>query len=111
MAANSSGSAIAVKAKECLELFFDGLDMLKVGHSAQWNSLLDQLGRFQIWSANLGVFADVHASLDYRLREVSDVQNLIIQLLTSVEDGLRQCKCVYISSIAFLDVAHLLSRE
>jgi hypothetical protein len=86
-------AAIAGKAKECLDLFFDCLELLKAGNSAQyWTSLLDQLGRFQIWSSNIGVFADLHASLDYRLREVSDVRDLILRLLTSIDDCLRQCK-------------------
>jgi hypothetical protein len=96
MAANSTHPTIASMAKECLDRFFESLELLKVANSRNsaqyWTSLLNQLGRFQIWSSNIGVFADLHASLDYRLRDVTDVQDQILQLLISINDCLQQGK-------------------
>jgi hypothetical protein len=92
MADLSGVSEIAITSRECLELFFAGLSLLEADGIVQlWNSLLDRLGRFQIWASNLGVFADVHASLDYRLRDVKDVRVLILQLLSSIKESLHQC--------------------
>jgi len=33
-----------------------------------------QLARFNLWASNIGVFAETHASLDYRLRAAPKMQ-------------------------------------
>lgn len=52
----------------------------------------DQLARFEIWAANIGVFADGHASLDHRLRDSTDARNLMKTFLESLKDFLLRGK-------------------
>jgi hypothetical protein len=49
----------------------------------------DQLARFNIWAANLGVFAEAHASLDYRLRDSPKVKALMMQQLQALQRKLQ----------------------
>jgi len=44
----------------------------------------DQLVRFNIWTSNLGVFAEGHASVEHRLRDHSIAYKLIVQLLEAL---------------------------
>ncbi|PYH93865.1 Annexin [Aspergillus ellipticus CBS 707.79] len=53
------------------------------------SSIEDQLGRFSIWTSNIGVFATRRASLDYRLRAIPDVQRLVIALLDALNIHLK----------------------
>lgn len=50
----------------------------------------DQRARFKIWAGNIGVFADGHASLDYRLRDNENARNLMKSFLGSLIDFLRR---------------------
>jgi hypothetical protein len=49
----------------------------------------DQLARFNIWGANIGVFADAHASLDYRVRNSPKVKAMMMQLLQALKRKLQ----------------------
>lgn len=44
-------------------------------------ALTDAMGRFQIWSANIGAHQKGRSSLDHRLRETSHVRDRVIDLL------------------------------
>lgn len=91
MAAKKVSAHIFGRAEECNALFSDCLELLSErNNTPHWTSLLDQLGRFRIWCSNIGVFAELHASLDYRLRDVSYIRDLIVQLLASIRDCLGQ---------------------
>ncbi|XMA19839.1 hypothetical protein WAI453_012630 [Rhynchosporium graminicola] len=50
----------------------------------------EQKARFSIWSANIGIFADGHASLDYRLRNSLEAKELMLDLLGSLKNYLRR---------------------
>lgn len=52
----------------------------------------DQMARFKIWATNLGVFASGHASIEHRLRDNSEIYNLILQLLLTLRANLRYCR-------------------
>lgn len=52
--------------------------------------LQDEFVRFKLWESNIGVFADVHASLDFRLREIPDVAELFVRQLATIEERLQQ---------------------
>ncbi len=52
----------------------------------------EQMARFSIWAANLGVFARGHASADYRLRDAAEARGLILQLLNALRENLRCSK-------------------
>ncbi|PMD20214.1 hypothetical protein NA56DRAFT_574238, partial [Hyaloscypha hepaticicola] len=50
----------------------------------------EQRARFLIWSANIGIFAGGHASLDYRLRDSWEAKKLMLDLLGSLKSYLRR---------------------
>ena len=52
--------------------------------------LRDEFDQFRIWAENIGVFASDHESLDYRLREASDVKEGIVSLLQSLRTDLEE---------------------
>jgi hypothetical protein len=54
------------------------------------SELENELGRFKIWAGNLGVFAPGNASADYRLREDSDIREVIIQMLGRLRQNIKQ---------------------
>lgn len=50
----------------------------------------DEFEQFCIWAENVGVFASDHESLDYGLREASDVKEGIVSLLQSLRTDLEE---------------------
>lgn len=54
------------------------------------SELENELGRFKIWSGNLGVFAPGRASADYRLRDDADVKEVLIQMLDRLRQSTKQ---------------------
>ncbi|KAJ9416676.1 hypothetical protein FOXG_10175 [Fusarium oxysporum f. sp. lycopersici 4287] len=51
----------------------------------------DQLARFQLWTTNIRVFSTGRDSLDYRLRDVPDVQTPVIGLLQALDFQIKTC--------------------
>ncbi|RDW60544.1 hypothetical protein BP6252_11927 [Coleophoma cylindrospora] len=84
---------IRSRATECLS-DFDALVAVQPSVDDRRNAVdLDgeeQKARFLIWSANIGVFADGHASLDYRLRDSLEARKLMLDLLESLKNYLRR---------------------
>jgi Ser/Thr protein kinase RdoA (MazF antagonist) len=62
---NDSEHTVYACASSVREEFYN-LCLLEAQDGESWAE--DQRARFQIWGANLGVFASGHASSDYRLR-------------------------------------------
>ncbi len=52
----------------------------------------DELGRFKIWAGNIGALQRDSRSLDYRLREASQVGDQVTKILQHLEISLRECK-------------------
>jgi hypothetical protein len=50
----------------------------------------EQQARFNIWAANIGVFADLRSSLDYCLKENNEVRMMVLQLLDLIHRNLRR---------------------
>jgi len=46
------------------------------------------MAHFNIWSANVGVFAKGHRSLDFRLKDISEIYVLVTLLLSALEEDL-----------------------
>jgi hypothetical protein len=69
--------------EECLVLFNVFSD-----HQPQWSE--DQLARFNMWTASIGVFHYGHASIHYRLRDHPDVLNLVTQQLDVLKINLEK---------------------
>lgn len=49
----------------------------------------EQLARYEIWASNIGVFADGHAALDYRVRDSEDARQLMIKFLGTLWEFLQ----------------------
>lgn len=45
----------------------------------------DELGRFRVWASNIGAHQAGQSSLDYRLRDASDVKKQVLQLLKRLQ--------------------------
>jgi len=54
------------------------------------SALSDELGRFRVWSGNIGALQEGSASLDYRLREASHVRQQVIKLLKDLDIALQE---------------------
>lgn len=83
---------IAATADRCLNLFQQCLQQSASISSLEMTLVEDQLARFSLWAANIGVFAGGRASLDHRLREAQEVHEVIIGLLETLEDQVEACK-------------------
>jgi hypothetical protein len=87
------------RAKTC-RLFFDKvISRIPPAMSLGQQSLIeedtdtnfkDQLARFNSWAANIGVFADIQASLDYRLRDSPKVASMIVGVLEGLKSKLER---------------------
>ena len=86
----SSLGTIHDHADACVELFNRYLrDTLSVSKDLAE----EQRARFSIWASNVGVFANVRASLDYRLRDDPDIQNMIVELLVVIRRNIERGMC------------------
>ena len=57
-----------------------------------------QLGKFNLWTSNIGVFAPLKFSMDYRLRDAPDVRGLVLKLLMSLNGNLLHLKSLLAST-------------
>ena len=78
-------------AELCIDLF----DQLRTITSIRSDPTIlaavqDQYQRFKIWSSNIGVFAELHASLDFRIREHDDIRETFLGNLKVIESRLRE---------------------
>lgn len=49
----------------------------------------DHFERFKIWASNIGVFADMHSSLDFRVRDHEEIKKTFLGHLRVIEFRLR----------------------
>jgi hypothetical protein len=81
--------------KRCLDLFSEGIDTVQHLERADAreikNSLEDEFARFKLWASNIGVFAEIQMSLDFRIRELADVKELFLAQFDIIERRLDQC--------------------
>ncbi|KAK0659786.1 hypothetical protein QBC41DRAFT_262105 [Cercophora samala] len=82
------------EARYCETLFRGLLPDLAVDNvtveAKNYHVIREHHQRFQLWTAFVGVFADPEASLDARLRDHQDVQNLVLQLLQLLKSNLAR---------------------
>jgi hypothetical protein len=52
----------------------------------------DELGRLRVWAANIGAHQTGQSSLDYRLRDASDIKRQILQLLKRLQRVIEHLK-------------------
>ncbi|TVY85465.1 Ankyrin repeat and KH domain-containing protein [Lachnellula suecica] len=81
----SNAATIASRAWACTIRFN------QMTSQSRWGGLEfgDQLARFNIWAANIGVFAEAHASLDYRVRNSAKAKMMMLRLLKSLQRKLQ----------------------
>lgn len=81
-------AVIGKQAEACRDLLLNAFDSLRGLNDGgiRWARLRDLTGRFNMWASNMGAFAALHSSLDYRLRDSTDVKELIIEHLDSMVD-------------------------
>lgn len=85
----ASISDIAEQAARCLEKFRKLIFASDVEKGTSLpRGFRDQLDRFQLWATNIGVFADVQSSLDFRVREHPEVKLLFIRHLITIQSRL-----------------------
>ena len=87
----TGSTEILERAQTCIGLFHNVLSTIsgreRLDPNAELAALIDdQLGRFNIWAGNIGVFANTYTSLDYRVRDIPQIKDLIVQQL----DGLAK---------------------
>ncbi|KAK8022536.1 hypothetical protein PG993_013303 [Apiospora rasikravindrae] len=90
--------AIGGLVRDCLEAF-DSVLSSRIGHERKADESLalakinDEQGKFKVWSGNIGAHRKGTSSLDYRLRDASnlrqEVQNLLEDLLEALADAKR----------------------
>ncbi|KAF5978883.1 hypothetical protein FCOIX_5594 [Fusarium coicis] len=85
-------ASVSQSAQKCFESFQQCLNSASQSDkpNAAWPKLSvvrveDQLARFRLWTANIRVFSTGRDSLDYRLRDASDVKTPIIGLLQALD--------------------------
>lgn len=61
--------------------------------------LENAFARFSIWTSNIGVFANSHASLDHRLRGVPSIERLVVGLMEVIHGRIEQCMYILSSSL------------
>jgi hypothetical protein len=84
----------------CLQSFQKLKDI--VASSGNGNTTLDisdELGRFNIWSGNIGAHRSGQRSLEYRLKDASHLQDNVLLLLRNLRDNLQDGKHVCISHV------------
>jgi hypothetical protein len=85
---------IAAQVEDCLRSF----DALLVDLDAKEefcslsSAINDALGRFKIWSSNIGAHRNGRRSLDHRLRDASHLQEHILRLLSGLAENLSDGK-------------------
>jgi hypothetical protein len=59
------------------------------------SAVQNQRDRFKIWAGNLGALQQGRASIDFRLRESSLMQTIVLRLLNQLEDTITKSKPTY----------------
>ncbi|KAI4859353.1 hypothetical protein F4820DRAFT_453963 [Hypoxylon rubiginosum] len=86
-----SHATAAESAGSCLRSFQECVQRAASIHPRELSLVEDQLARFSIWIANIKVFASGRASLDHRLREAPDVQDIVIGLFEALAFRIQSC--------------------
>jgi len=81
-------NSIRAGAELCLDHFHKAYELsceAALYKRADFVSVKDQFDRFRIWTSNIGVFGDLHASLDFRVRDHDDIKDDFLGHLKIIE--------------------------
>lgn len=62
----------------------------KWSHLVDYEGLQDEIGRFRVWSGNLGALQKGHSSLDYRLRDSPLLSSNALKFLQDLDDNINE---------------------
>ena len=82
---------IAEVSRQCFTSFEQLLQLLASEHPRGTSLVEDQQARLSLWASSMDVFAAQRASLDHRLRDVPDIQEIVIGLLETLQDVILAC--------------------
>lgn len=66
----------------------------KWAHLVDYEGLQDEIGRFRVWSGNLGALQKGHSSLDYRLRDSPLLSSNALKFLKDLEDNIDEAVAI-----------------
>jgi hypothetical protein len=86
--------SIAAQVEDCLRSFDALLVVLDVREEFRplSSAINDALGRFKIWSSNIGAHRNGRRSLDHRLRDASHLREHVLRLLSGLAENLGDGK-------------------
>ncbi|KAI5849907.1 hypothetical protein BZA05DRAFT_339219 [Tricharina praecox] len=80
---------IALQHRDCLQSFSELLQLTVLQYHAILPAIQEQFARFRVWAENVGAHRVGRVSLDYRLREAADVKAMVIELLSDLNEALK----------------------
>ena len=86
--------AIASCSAQCLRSFehlAEEAQRLESESPLSASAVGDELGRYKVWAGNIGALQRNSTSLDYRLREASQIVHQVIKILQHLERSLLEC--------------------
>ncbi|KAI9150003.1 HET-domain-containing protein [Paramyrothecium foliicola] len=66
------------------------------GEGMSLTDVVDQLGRFKVWSANIGAHKTGRASLEFRLRDASHLRKQVVDILEDINELLRDATDIFL---------------
>ncbi|OTB03536.1 hypothetical protein M426DRAFT_176005 [Hypoxylon sp. CI-4A] len=94
MSTTETPPRISTFARQCLISFKECLEGTSALDTNRYSSIEDQMARFSIWSANMAVFSSGKACMDHHVREVPEVQRLILGILEILQGRLQECTLI-----------------
>ena len=86
--------SISQSFNSCLKALKEVLGSLENRSKEPLGKWRDELGRFQVWAANIGAHQTGQSSLDFRLRDASHIQQQIIHLLNDLDELISEVHIV-----------------
>ena len=88
--ATGDSHEVAPRHRDVLRNFKQLLDSTNPKYDRLRPAIREQYSRFRIWTENVGAHRTGLVSLDHRLREATDVKEMVIELLSDLNGALRE---------------------